>query len=111
MSNESSAAMLGRVESWMCHGSDHWFMTPSAWQAIPQVRKEAICSRIQDDSHSFAHPLEFSILDGLRGQILAFAEDQLRANTIPSVHVDRLKQLIVDERAKLNWVDSEAEDS
>jgi hypothetical protein len=68
--DESSTAVLGRLESWMCHGSDHWFMTPSAWNAIPQPRKSAICERILDPSPSIADPIGFSVLDGVRKHIM-----------------------------------------
>jgi hypothetical protein len=41
--DESSTAVLGRLESWMCHGSDHWFM--------------AIYERILDPSPSIANSI------------------------------------------------------
>lgn len=100
--DDGSLAMLGRVESWMCHGSDHWFMTPSAWNAIPLSRQDVIRSRILDEAPSIAHPVEFSVLDGARNLILASAEEQLRQGTVPAAHVDRARRLIADERAKLN---------
>src|SRR5262249_43785460 len=52
MGGNGSFALLEQLETWMCHGSDHWFMTPSKWAAIPAHRKEAICERILDTTHS-----------------------------------------------------------
>ena len=103
MQDTSSTTMLQRVESWMCHGSDHWFMTPSAWDAIPQVRKDATCNRILDTAYSIGHPVEFSVLDGCRNKILSAAEERLRARTIPPEDVERATALIAEEKAKLNW--------
>lgn len=104
MNDESSTVMLARVESWMCHGSDHWFMTPSVWDAIPPARKDAICSRILDEEPSIAHPVEFSVLDGVRAQILASADAQLRDGSIPAEDVGRAMQLVADDKVKLNWI-------
>jgi hypothetical protein len=104
LQDESSTAMLARVESWMCHGSDHWFMTPSVWEAIPPERKDAIRARILDTAHSIAHPVEFSVLDGLRNRIVAWAESQLRDRKIAPDNISRAMQLVDAEKAKLNWV-------
>jgi hypothetical protein len=101
--DESSTALLERLESWMCHGSDHWFMTPSAWNAIPPARKDAICKCILDPSPSIADPVGFSILDGARNQILAFADAQLQAGKVTSHEVADVRKLIAEEKAKLNW--------
>lgn len=40
--------IVGMVESWMLHGSDHWFMTPSKWCAIPSEQQKEILSAIKD---------------------------------------------------------------
>ena len=86
----------------MCHGSDHSFMTPSAWNAIPQPRKSAICERILDPSPSIADPIGFSVLDGVRKHILAFAEGQLRNGKIARDNINDVQKLVATERAKLN---------
>ena len=39
--DQSSPAVLEMLESWMCHGSDHWFITPSEWAEISESRKAA----------------------------------------------------------------------
>lgn len=67
--DETSPALVARLESWMCHGSDHWFIAPSAWVAIPEQRRQAICDRILDVSHALADPVPFSVLDGTRSTI------------------------------------------
>lgn len=104
MRDESSPAVLERLERWMCNGSDHWFMRPSAWAAIPQARKDAICERILSTSHSMGDPVEFSILDGPREHILAFAEAQLRDRNVTSDRMEDCRVLIAEERRKLNWI-------
>ncbi len=102
LQDESSPALLERLESWMCHGSDHWFMTRSAWDAIPQVRKDAICERILDLSRSIADPVGFSVLDGPRNHILVIAEAQLRDGKIAPGDLDDVRKLIAEEKAKLS---------
>jgi hypothetical protein len=103
LSDESSLALLEHLESWICHGSDHWFMTPSAWDALPQTRKDAICERILDPLPSIAEPVEFSVLDSSRNHILAFAKTQLRNGGFASNKIDEVGKLIAEEEAKLNW--------
>jgi hypothetical protein len=34
--------LLNMIESWMIHGTDHWFVRPSIWASIPRHRQRAI---------------------------------------------------------------------
>jgi hypothetical protein len=104
MQDDTSPAVLERLESWMCHGSDHWFITPSEWEVIPQARKRAICDRILDTDFSIADSVEFSVLDGSRRYLLALAEAQLQAGRFPPEEVDGVRDLIDLEKRKLAWL-------
>src|SRR5262249_9512953 len=99
----SSLAMLEMLESWMIHGGDHWFMTPSAWAAIPQARQRAICDRILEPL-SLADRVPFSVLDGPRRQIVSFAESQLAKGAFLAGEVGPVKQTIAEQKAKLDYV-------
>ena len=44
--DQSSPAILEMLESWMIYGGDHWFITPSAWSAVPPNRRRAIRDHI-----------------------------------------------------------------
>jgi hypothetical protein len=99
----SSLAMLEMLESWMIHGSDHWFMTPSAWAAIPQARQRAICDRILEPL-SLADRVPFSVLDEPRRQIVSFAESQLAKGAFLAGAVGQVKQTIAEQKAKLDYV-------
>jgi len=63
-------ALLSMVESWMVHGSDHWFMKPSVWNSIDSARKAKILGDILDEDRHIAQEYELSILDDLRRYIL-----------------------------------------
>jgi hypothetical protein len=91
--DQSSPAFLERMESWICHGSDHWFMTPSAWNAIPKARQAAICERILDAGPSIADPVGCPVLDGPRMHVVTYIEEQLRAGTIPTANIEAAKQI------------------
>lgn len=101
--DDGSLAVLAMLESWMMHGSDHWFMTPSAWAAIPGDRQRAICGRILEPL-SLADRAPFSLLDGARQQIISHIESLLASDSLQ--HADRAtyEQVRSQEQAKLTWL-------
>ena len=100
--DETSPNFLTTVESWMCHGSDHWFMTPSAWYAIPEPRQKAILERIFDPEPSISDPVEFSILDGPRKQLVKLIERSLAIGDFPALQLRQIHKLLACEREKLD---------
>ncbi len=98
---ESSLSLLAMMESWLCHGSDHWFMTPSAWYAIPESRKKVILERILDPNPSITHPVEFSILDTARTRIVDFIEQELSRGNFPTGQLPVINKLLASEKMKL----------
>ena len=101
-SDESSPGVLARMESWLCHGSDHWFMTPSEWHAIPEARKKVILERILEPSPSIAAPVEFSILDSARTHIVDLIEQALSSGDFPSGQFPAIIELLASEKMKLD---------
>jgi len=101
-SDESSPALLAMMESWLCHGSDHWFMAPSEWHAIPESRQKAILERILDPNPSIAHPVEFSIFDSARTQIVDSIEQALSNGDVPTDKLPAVKNLLASEKKKLD---------
>ncbi len=99
--DESSPSVLAKMESWLCHGSDHWFMTPSAWYAIPESRKKVILEQILDPNPSIAHPVEFSILDSARTLIVDFIEQELSRGNFPTSQLPEITKLLASEKLKL----------
>lgn len=99
---QSSPAVLDRLESWMIYGSDHWFMTPSAWAAIPPKRQRAICEHILK-LLSLADRTPFSVLDGPRRHVVSFIESQLTRGAVAPKDTAHVKQILADEKAKLNY--------
>ena len=99
---ESQLQFLEILESWMCHGSDHWFMTPSEWNAIPEGRKKLILDAILNDEFSIAHTFEHSILDSARKHVLNVLERALAQGKYPNDQVPEVRQLLASERRKLD---------
>jgi len=100
-SDESSTGLLAMIESWMCHGSDHWFMTPSGWFAIPEPRRKLILDQILDANPSIADPVNFSILDNARVQIVELMERALSADEFSPDELSAVKELLASEKKKL----------
>lgn len=69
-----SLGPLEMVESWMVSGTDHWFVTPSIWAAIPRERQVKILDDILDDSHDIGRPCPHSIFDSARTDMLRLAD-------------------------------------
>ncbi|AUW57873.1 hypothetical protein C1T17_06915 [Sphingobium sp. SCG-1] len=106
--DQSSFSVLEMLESWMIHGTDHWFIAPSAWSAIPAARQRAICERIMEPL-SLADRSPFSILDDARRQIIALAEAQLAAGAIDATDRPAVERTLQEQRAKLDWMPKRSE--
>jgi len=68
---------LNAMESWMTNGSDHWFIRPSAWAAIPQHRQEKVLELLISEDDNIGTMLEFSILDEARRALIAVVRDHI----------------------------------
>ena len=84
----------------MCHGSDHWYMTPSAWHAIPEPRQKVILKRILNPEPSIGEPVDFSILDGPRKHIIELIEQALSRGDFPTAQFPQIHQLLDREKGK-----------
>lgn len=62
--------LVTMLETWMVNGSDHWFITPSAWRKIPSTRQNQILKDILDPTYSIGQSYPRSILDDLRADTL-----------------------------------------
>jgi hypothetical protein len=101
--DDGSLAVLATLESWMLHGSDHWFITPSAWAAVPPDRQRAICERILEPL-SLADRAPFSVLDGARQQIITYIEELLVADALTLELRATWEEVREQEHAKLSWL-------
>lgn len=93
--------LIDIVETWMVRASDHWFLRPSIWAAIPQARQQEILKEMMDDSKGLASGLHLSIFDDLRRTALA-------APQAPNQAV-KIKAYIAAQRAKLQDAASDSE--
>jgi hypothetical protein len=66
-----SMGPLEMVETWMTNGTNHWFITPSVWAAIPELRARRILAHIGETMHDLGTPYHLSIFDALRRAALA----------------------------------------
>ena len=105
-SDETSPNFLATMESWLCHGSDHWFMTPTEWHAIPESRQKVILARILAPDLTIAHPVDFSILDGPRMHIIKLIEQSLSSGDLPTASLPQIYQLLACETGKLDDITS-----
>jgi hypothetical protein len=70
-------SILCMIESWMIHGTDHWFIRPSVWDAIPATRQRAILDNILDVSQNIGDYPKHSIFDDIRRAQIASCEELL----------------------------------
>jgi hypothetical protein len=75
---------LNAMESWMVYGSDHWFVRPSAWGAIPAARQSLILEAIGEVEYSIGAFPPFSILDAARLKLLAFVREHIGETDDPA---------------------------
>lgn len=88
--------IVGMIESWMTHGTDHWFMRPSEWDSIPQSRQRLIIDEI-DKAGSTIEEFSHSILDSSRKQMI----EALKDRPDPAGKEGSLKRFVEQESAKL----------
>lgn len=67
----SRLSILSAVESWMIYQTDHWFITPSVWTAIPEERRDVLLHLAFTDHSLLGHECPMSIFDELRHKMLA----------------------------------------
>lgn len=67
---ESPISPLIFAESWMIHGSDHWFLQPSVWENLIEEKMRKILLDIHDLSRNIGMEYEISIFDDLRRECL-----------------------------------------
>src|SRR5262249_33854985 len=64
-------ALLTAIESWMVHQTDHWFITPSVWEALPKARQQAVLQLIATEHTSMGFECPISMFDAVRSRMLA----------------------------------------
>ena len=88
---------LNAMESWITNGSDHWFIRPSAWYAIPDHRQEKVLELLMSEDDNIGTMLDFSILDGARRAIIAMIDENIDEAPNHAVVLDMVNR----EKAKM----------
>ncbi len=84
------------VESWMAHGSDHWFIKPSVWEKIKPHYRELILKDIWDFSKNIGYKYNYSIFNDVKRTFLEMA-DKTDGRNIS----EPMRKLLAEERTKL----------
>ncbi len=64
-------SMLALAETWMLNGTDQWYITPSVWRAIPEMRKKELLNIIMSYDQNIGDDLGISIFDEIRIKLLS----------------------------------------
>lgn len=85
--------LINMIESWMIHGTDHWFLDPAVWNEIRPPVREEILDDIMDDRPGIGTPYGRTIFNSLKresmllldgdGNVSAEERERIRAS-IPS---------------------------
>lgn len=86
--------ILSLIESWMIHGSDHWFIKPSVWDKIDIDRQNIILKDIHDISKNIGNEYQYSIFDDLRRDSIKLMDDNYKQLNEPLI------KLLEKERKK-----------
>lgn len=87
---------VNMIESWMVHGSEHWFIKPSVWDKIQTKFKKEIVEDIWDLSKNIGDKYKYSILNDIKRIFLDIASKSDKEN-IPSM----IQKILNEERKKL----------
>jgi hypothetical protein len=58
--------VINMIESWMVHGSDHWFLSPSVWEKITKKNQIRIADEITDLRFNVGNPFSMTIFNQLK---------------------------------------------
>lgn len=86
--------IMSLIESWMVHGSDHWFIKPSEWAKVDVSRRSQILKDLHDLSKNTAYDYPHSIFDDLRKASIKLMDDnydQLNEQLIELLERERKK--------------------
>ena len=78
----SGFGALNTMESWMVYGSDHWFIRPSAWEALPPGRRSAILEMVMSPDYNIGSEVPLSVLDGPRRTIIDYVNAHLQETVV-----------------------------
>lgn len=63
-------SILNFIESFMVHGTDHWYIKPSIWNEMSEKKQNYILNYLFMTPKSFLNDLDFSIFDDIRNEFL-----------------------------------------
>lgn len=86
---------LCMIESWMIHGTDHWFISPSVWTSIRPDKRQAILDDILDVSRNIGCYGRHTIFNELKRRVI---KDLVSDRT----NVPAVKKLIDEEVLKFS---------
>lgn len=72
--SSSSFGILNMIEQFMIRGTDHWFINPDIWNQKTEKQKNIILDEILDQGKGITHPINFSIFDDIRREIINNAD-------------------------------------
>lgn len=104
----SQTELLGLtlIETAMIHGSDHWFITPSAWECLPRNRQRALLRGLHDLRWHLGDPCPLSIFDSAREALVERADcDSADADTTFVSHLEAERKKLRPEEGDLAFYD------
>lgn len=67
--------LLRTVESWMIHATDHWFIAPEEWDAVPLEIQRHLLDDIITTNLSIAADYQYGIFRTFRRALMKVLED------------------------------------
>lgn len=80
-----SLGLLCMIESWMIHGTDHWFISPSIWKSIDPTERRNILDDILDESRDIGCYYQHTIFNDLKRRTIRELQEKL--NRPPGLNI------------------------
>lgn len=93
--SQNNCTVLSMIESFMIHGSDHWFITPSIWNNLSKEKQGIILTDLLHTQRTFLDQFPLSIFDDIRASFVVQLENQ---NSL--CYSDNISTLINQEKKK-----------
>lgn len=94
------------IESWMIHGTDHWFIKPSIWYTLSENKRKVILNDILSIEKNIGVPYRHSIFDALRSELLNnISKENIDINEKEKIMLERNSRKLKRKRFPLKLYD------
>ncbi|OCB73168.1 hypothetical protein B0A79_24900 [Flavobacterium piscis] len=92
----NSLQVINMIESWMIHGTDHWFLKPSVWNSLNFNLQRKILDKSNDFKYNIGNELEYTIFKEIKMEVIQEMENNYEKLTQPLIDLLQKEKIKFD---------------